>query len=238
MTDTDVPSFTEAWELAEPIPGWLTADQARMLWDNAVECPADGHIVEIGSHQGRSTVVLASSARRQGATVDAIDPFVEGRLFGGNRTRVKFEANVAAAGVQDRVTLWPKRSTELRPTWSTPIDMLYIDGKHDYWTVADDFHWAEHLRPGGVVLVHDCFSSIGVTLAVLAHVLPGKNLNYECRAGSMAQFRVIPNDAGSRLRMMAQLPWWVRNVGIKVLLRARLYRVAEAVGHTGQHDPY
>lgn len=238
MTGTDLPTFDRAWRLAEPIAGWLTPQQGRLLWENANKLPAGAHIVEIGSHQGRSTVILATAASGNEVTVTAIDPFVEGQMFGGSSTRDKFLSNVAATGVDDMVRLQEEYSTRLRPRWTEPIDLLYIDGKHDYWTVTDDFKWAEHVRQGGVVLVHDCYSSIGVTLSVLAHVLPGKTLSYERRCGSMAQFRVVPNDAASRRRIVAELPWWVRNVGIKVLLRARLHRVAEAVGHHGQYDPY
>ena len=41
-----------------------------------------------------------------------------------------------------------------------------------------------------------------------------------------------------RLRMLAELPWWLRNVGIKVLLRLRLYPLARLVGHHDRADPY
>ena len=65
------------------MPGWLTRAQGRALWDAAATCPADGSIAEIGSHQGRSTVVLARRAADAGARVIAIDPFVDGAMFGG-----------------------------------------------------------------------------------------------------------------------------------------------------------
>ena len=58
------------------------------------------------------------------------------------------------------------------------MDLLYIDGKHDYWTFTDDLRWAAFLPEGGRVLVHDAFSSIGVTLGVLARVLPSSSLRY------------------------------------------------------------
>ena len=29
-------------------------------------------------------------------------------------------------------------STAARPTWTRSFDYLYIDGKHDYWTLSDD----------------------------------------------------------------------------------------------------
>ncbi|WP_392426155.1 class I SAM-dependent methyltransferase [Barrientosiimonas humi] len=238
MTSSDAPSFADAWAAAQTVTGWMTQEQGRLLWDAAMALGPGATIVEIGSHQGRSTVILGRAAQHVGARVVAIDPFVEGRLFGGQPTRTIFEKNVREAGLDDVVELRPTYSTELRPTWSGSIDLLYIDGKHDYWTVTDDFKWAEHVVPDGAVLVHDCYSSIGVTLSVLAHVLPGRSLRYESRGGSMALFRVGDNDADSRRRIVAELPWWLRNVGIKVLLRARLRPIAAKFGHDGPYDPY
>ena len=167
-----------------------------------------------------------------------MDPFVEGRLFGGTPTRQKFERHVAEAGVADHVELVAEYSTRARPAWDRPLDLLYIDGKHDYWTLSDDLRWAEHLPPGAAVLVHDAFSSIGVTLGLVRHVLPSRTLVYEGRAGSLALFRVGRPGLRDRGRMVAQLPWWVRNVGIKVLLRLRLRAVARLVGHDSPYDPY
>jgi hypothetical protein len=96
-----------------------------------------------------------------------------------------------------------------------------------------------HLPEGAPVLVHDCFSSIGVTLGTLLHVLPAKDLRYERRAGSMALFRVGKPSRADRLRILAELPWWVRNVLVKVLLRLRLRPVAKVVfKHDSPYDPY
>ncbi len=38
--------------------------------------------------------------------------------------------------------------------------------------------------------------------------------------------------------MLAELPWWWRNVGIKVLLRLRLRPLARLAGHRDTADPY
>jgi len=225
--------FDDVWAGADVISGWLTRDQARSLWDGAQRVPAGGRMLEIGSHQGRSTIVLAAAARERGARVIAVDPFVEGRLFGGSSTRLRFEANLDAAGLREQVRLLPERSTELRPQWDQPLAMLYIDGKHDYWTVRDDLRWVAHLPEGAPVLVHDAFSSIGVTLGLLVHVLPGTKLRYDGRTGSLARFTVAPPGGLDRLRMLAQLPWFVRNVLIKVALR-----LARVVGYRGTPDPY
>jgi hypothetical protein len=231
-------SFDGLWPTVDAIPGWLTRDQARLLHDEAVAAGPGATLLEIGSHQGRSTVVLGSVARAAGGTVVAVDPFVEGRLFGGLSTKEKFTRNIDAAGLQDVVELVQDYSTKARPGWTRSFDYLYIDGKHDYWTLSDDLRWRVHLPAGAPVLVHDCFSSIGVTLGILAHVLFSSDLRYERRAGSLALFRVGRPSTTDRLRILAELPWWIRNVFLKVLLRLRLRPVARLFGHDSPYDPY
>lgn len=230
--------FADAWALAQGVPGWLKAGQARMLFDAVVALPDGATVLEIGSHQGRSTVVLGRALRARSGTLVCVDPFVDGRLFGGSSTRAKFEQNVSDAGIADLVTLEAEFSTRLRPRWSRGFDLLYIDGKHDYWTFTDDLRWAAFLPEGGRVLVHDAFSSIGVTLGVLAKVLPSSSLRYLERSDSMALFAKEAPTAADRWRVLREMPWWIRNVGIKVLLRLRLRRVAAAVGHDSPYDPY
>jgi hypothetical protein len=233
--DTD---FAAAWAIADTIPGWLKPGQARLLFDHARNLGPGARVLEIGSHQGRSTVILAKALEPLGGTVICVDPFVEGRLFGGTPTRTKFEQNVAAAGVGDRVELHAEYSTKLRPRWTEAFDMLYIDGKHDYWTLSDDLKWSEHLPEGGPILIHDCYSSIGVTLGILAHVLPSRALRYAARSDSMALFFNARPNGADRLRILAEMPWWIRNVLVKVLLRFRLRPVARLFGHDSPYDPY
>ncbi len=237
--DTTAPpgGFEAAWAIGDGIPGWLTEAQARLLWERAVRLPAGGTVVEIGSHQGRSTVVLAAAARRAGGRVVAVDPFVPGRLFGGAATRERFEANLGRGGLADVVELRAEPSTALRPAWTDPIALLFIDGKHDYWTVADDLRWAEHLPAGADLLLHDAFSSVGVTAGLLRHVLPSRRLAYAERVGSLARLRVSPPSRRDRVRLAAQLPWFARNLLVKVGLRL-LRPTARLIGHPVPPDPY
>jgi predicted O-methyltransferase YrrM len=232
----ELPGFEAAWALADTIPGWLTRDQARVLWDAASRLGPGDRIVEIGSHQGRSTVVLGAAARAVGARVTAIDPFV--KFFGGAAMRTRFEKNVAHAGLADVVDLVCGYSTRLRPGWSEPLQLLYIDGKHDYWTFTDDLRWSAHLPPGGSILVHDCFSSVGVTTGVLARVLAGSRYRYLGRVGSLATFRARPPTGQDRLRVARELPWFARNVAVKALLYLRLRRLTPLLGHCAPHAPY
>jgi Methyltransferase domain len=212
--------FDDAWTAADAVPGWLTREQGEVLWHAAAAAGQGATIVEIGSHQGRSTVVLGRSARITGARVVAVDPFVDGRLFGGAATRTRFEHNVAAAGVAEVVRLIPERSTALRPSWSEPVAMVYVDGKHDFWTARDDLRWADRLPAGAPLLLHDAFSSVGVTLAVLVHVLPHRNLRYLGRTGSLARLTTGRPSTRDRLRIVGELAWFARNLLIKIGLRA------------------
>ncbi len=230
--------FTEIWKYADGVPGWLTREQALLLHEEASQLRPGSLALEIGSHQGRSTVVLAHAVRARQSSMVALDPFVDGRLFGGTSTRAKFERNVRDAGVAETVELVTEYSTQARQGWRRGLDLLYIDGKHDYWTVTDDLRWADHLPPGAAVLVHDAFSSIGVTLGLLRHLVVDRRLAYERRVGSLALFRVRRVTSADRIRLLGQLPWWARNVFIKVLLRLRLHRVAQVFGHESRYDPY
>lgn len=70
------------------ISGWLTRHQADVLAAHASAVPAGGTVIEIGSHQGRSTVVLGSSVP-EGARVVAIDPFPGAWRYGSADTEGK-----------------------------------------------------------------------------------------------------------------------------------------------------
>lgn len=238
MSSAHRANFADAWARADTVPGWLKEGQALILWDEARALPPGSVALEIGSHQGRSTVVLGAALAETGGRLIAVDPFVEGRLFGGLTTREKFERTVTAAGLDETVELVADYSTALRPTWDRGFDLLYIDGKHDYWTLSDDLLWAAHLPEGGAVVIHDCFSSIGVTLGILRHVLFGSDLVYERRSDSQALFRKGRPRWRDRRRILAEVPWWIRNVLLKVLLRFRLRPVARLFGHDSPYDPY
>ena len=70
-------------------------------------------------------------------------------------------------------------------------------------------------------------------------MLPSARLRYERRAGSLALFRVGTPSWEDRRRILREVPWWLRNVVVKVLLRLRLRPVAARLfGHEGPYDPY
>ena len=91
------------------------------------------------------------------------------------RLRERLRRTGAGSCVDVRVA----RSAASRRAWYSPLALVYVDGGHDYPTARDDLASADHLPAGGRLLMHDAFSSVGVTLALLLHVLPGRRLAYE-----------------------------------------------------------
>lgn len=223
-----------SFAFAQNVSGWLTCDQAVRLAQATRALRPEPVVVEIGSHHGKSTIVLGGA--RADAQVHAVDPFAD--EYGGREARAAFEQNVSRAGVRDRITLHPVTSRTALRTWTEPIDLLYVDGKHDVVSCLRDLRWSRHGGPDAPVLVHDAFSSVGVTLAVLWSVVVTGRYEYLGRTGSLAELRRRPASLASRRRCAAELPWWCRNLVLKALLRLRLRRVAAALGHHGRHDPY
>jgi Methyltransferase domain len=81
-----------------------------------------------------------------------------------------------------------RRSYEV--PWRSPIAFLFVDGLHDYWSVARDFHHFEpHLSDGSYVAFHDCDDSHpGVKTFVAG--LAGSGCYEEVgRAASLVVFR-------------------------------------------------
>lgn len=242
----------EAWQAVDGVAGWMTRGQSDLLHRAAAACPPGGRIVEIGSFQGRSTIVLAGAAPA-GAEIYAIDPHagndrgpqeIEGFAAEAADDHARFLANLEAAGVADRVTHVREFSQEAFDRVPGPIDVLYVDGAHRYAPArADIAGWGARVRPGGTLLIHDSFSSVGVTAAIVRELVGSKVFRYVGRSRSLAEYRAdLPAGAGPRLanaaRQLLQLGWFARNVALKVALTAGLGKVLRRFGREVPEWPY
>jgi predicted O-methyltransferase YrrM len=245
-------AFEDAYALAAPIEGWLSEAQARRLWDAAERVPPGGLLVEIGSFRGRSAVVMAS-VLADDARMVAIDPHagsdrgpqeIAADAERGQADTRAFAANLRAAGVEERVEHVRAMSSDAHAAVDGEVDVLYVDGAHRFGPARDDLvGWGERVREGGTMLVHDSFSSIGVTLATLESITFGTRWRYVGRTGSLAEYRRARIPGGrARLanaaRQLAQLPWFMRNVLVKVAIVTRLRPLARLLGHRGDAWPY
>ena len=228
------------------IDGWMSPDQGRRLWDAASRCPVGGRIVEIGSFRGKSTVVLASAAA-DGVEVVAIDPHagndrgpqeLEGFERDAETDHEVFLANLSAVGLADRVRHVREFSDRAHDAVADPIDVLYVDGAHRFGPARSDLRdWGARVGDGGTLLVHDAFSSVGVTLAILREMTVSGRFRYTGRSRSLAEFRADPGAPRARhvARVMAQLPWFAKNLLLKVAL---LVGVGRLLGDRAPDWPY
>ena len=232
------PDLAATMELVADVEGWMSPSQGATLFDAAANCPHDGLIVEIGSFRGRSTIVLATAADPS-VRVVAIDPHagndrgpqeIDGFEDEAADDHSVFTANLAAAGVADRVRHVREFSDAALDAVDGAIDVLYIDGAHRYApALADIRAWGARVGDGGTMLIHDSFSSIGVTLAILRSLVLGTRFRYVGRARSMTIYRAdLARGPTARLRnagrQLAQLPWFVKNVALKVLISLKLVK--------------
>ena len=69
------------------------------------------------------------------------------------------------------------------------LALLYVDGAHRFAPARDDIaRWGARVAPGGAMLVHDAFSSIGVTAALLVECVARGGWRYAGRTGSLAEY--------------------------------------------------
>jgi predicted O-methyltransferase YrrM len=243
--------FARALALVDGVQGWLTDAQARALYDAARAVGPGGRIVEIGSFRGRSTVILAS-ALPDDVELVAIDPHGGGDrgpqeivpdAARGVEDHAAFAANLARAGVAERVRHVREMSHEALATVPGPVTLLFVDGAHRYAPASDDIaRWGARVPVGGSMLIHDAFNAVGVTLAQLRLLVASRRWRYEGRRGSLAIYRrtslspsELVSNAGAQL---LELPYFVRNGIVKVLLLAHLRSVAGLLGHRQGDWPY
>jgi predicted O-methyltransferase YrrM len=242
-------TFDEVWTAVTDVQGWMTEGQARSLYDAAAACPPRGTIVEIGSFHGRSTIVLASACPDD-ARVIAVDPHagndrgpqeIDGFEVEADQDHETFLQNLRDAGVADKVRHLREFSHDAIAEIEGAIDVLYVDGAHRYQPARWDIgHFGARVRDGGTMLIHDSFSSIGVTAAIMRELVWSTRWRYLGRSRSLTAYRADDDVERGRnaVRQLAQLPWFVKNVTLKVALTVGVGKLLRRFGRTEPDWPY
>lgn len=140
------------------VHGFFFAPEAYALATHAKQCDPAGCIVEIGSFQGRSTVVLGTFSPHDVA-VYAIDPhqasYGDPYPF-GDVDRSLWAQNILLYGLAAKVRPINLEACQVGLIWDKHISLLFIDGPHTYAEVRDELElFLPHVLKGGIVAFHD-----------------------------------------------------------------------------------
>lgn len=104
---------------------------------------AKGRILETGVRGGASTAAFLYGLEKNGGTLYSVDIADYSRLV-EDHPRWRFLQADSGDFLKVREFIGPE-----------PLDVLFIDGDHDYEAVKRDLEYAELVRPGGTIALHD-----------------------------------------------------------------------------------
>ena len=144
------------------MPDWIESIESawkghRVFAEWVVNTMNPTTIVELGVDYGYSSFVFASALLKKNpdGRVFGIDHFKGDEQTGVRNTRPQVEGLQKTHGLTN-LTLISSDFSEAAATWTTPIDILHIDGLHTYDAVRRDYDtWSKFLSPNGVILFHD-----------------------------------------------------------------------------------
>lgn len=227
-------SKTDALQAVAKIKGWLSTGEAELLYDVAHD--AKGPIVEIGSCYGRSTAALAlGSMQGSYQPVYAVDSFIgvdpkdrpasDGDNPGWACSSPELlRSNLDAAGVNGLVTIVPKKSADAADDVPDGVDVLFIDGAHDFDSVINDIAlYAPKVRIGGRVVLHDATLKDKGVLDALDVTLTRDALRWQpiCRVDSAVIFERIKEVESLKIGLAIPGPSMLYESAIGLLTASR-----------------
>lgn len=112
----------------------------------------EGDAVEIGCLDGYGTAHLLECSK---LFITTLDPFIPDSMASnliGSEERFWFNVEPW----KDRVKLIKDYSWNVVINWQTMLDLLFIDGDHQYVSVLRDFEqWTPLIKRGGLLAMHD-----------------------------------------------------------------------------------
>ena len=150
--------------------GWAVNEDARQIALASAALAGQPVIVEAGVFMGRCTCLLAGARKLMGSgKVHCIDPFdCSGDAFsiphyekallesGQGSLEAAFRSNMQACGVDGLVEVHKGKAVDIARTWSTPVDLLLLDGDQSPQGAREAFEaWVPFLKPGGTIILRN-----------------------------------------------------------------------------------
>lgn len=200
-------SIEKIRKIAGKVDGWLKDQEGELLYTLAGKCTGKGVIVEIGSWKGKSTSWLgAGSKAGNSIMIYAIDPHIgsseHNKIFGKVQTFEEFNSNIKNAKIEDIVVPIVATSEEAAEKFEHPVELIFIDGAHEYEMVKLDFElWYPKLIDGGIMAFHDTTWWAGPKKLVKEKIYKSKSFRNIKLVNSITYAeKVIENTAKDRFR--------------------------------------
>ena len=136
------------------VPGWGSQDENEYLYSLAQTLPADAVIVEIGGEFGMSASLFSKGSPT--ARIYSIDNRFDGEVG------TMHAANLAEAGLGENVkriaadSQLAKTVSGFKRIEKGGIDLLFVDGAHDFQGALNDLNlWTPLVKSGGYLVLHD-----------------------------------------------------------------------------------
>ena len=143
-------------------------DHSYYLYHYASLLPDNSRIVEIGTAQGASAIVMGMGIRGKNSIILTIDPGMMSQEEASYRkdelSKYEFQKgnldtimqNIRAAKLEGYIIPVPDTSENVVKRWDgRKIDMLFVDGSHTYEDVKKDCLWMQYVKHGGVAVFDD-----------------------------------------------------------------------------------
>ena len=171
---------SEIQRLGEKIDGWLTPKEGELLFTLAKQIES-GNVVEIGSWKGKSTFYLACGMiQGSGDKVCCVDHHTgskeqRARNDAPINTLNDFTVNMRKYNVGHKIQIYIMTSIEASKEIEGCIELIFIDGSHEYEDVKADFEaWWPRLSPKGIMALHDTISKPGVS-KLIEEIINGRD---------------------------------------------------------------
>ncbi len=157
----------------------MTSDEKIMLYQLVRE-KRPRAIVEIGSYLGASSSFMAQAAlsNPNACRLYCVDTWLNDAMPEGNRdTYAEFLSNTRK--YQRTIHAIRKRSDEAAKEFEGKIDLLFIDGDHEYDGVKQDWDcWSPFLSETATVVMHDTSWAEGVQRVIKDSIAPRASVDH------------------------------------------------------------
>lgn len=139
------------WQELDKINGWFTREEAICMQWIMKQLPPESKIVELGSFQGRSSIMIASALSTD-SILYCIDNFSEslGILSA-------FMNNIAEYKVNNKIRFLIMDTIEAAKEFEDKsIEIVFLNTNHSYESVKQDLlQWCPKIRMGGFLICND-----------------------------------------------------------------------------------